>query len=43
MQGGGSLWQIISQGDPGAKGWIKQVERTLIESSSSFNRAFTVP
>jgi hypothetical protein len=24
-QGGGAMWQIISQGDPGAKGYIKQV------------------
>jgi hypothetical protein len=24
-QGGGAMWQIISQGDPGAKGYVKQV------------------
>ena len=24
-QGGGAMWQIISQGDPGAKGYMKQV------------------
>lgn len=24
-QGGGAMWQIISQGDPGARGYIKQV------------------
>ena len=28
-QGGGAMWQIISQGDPGAKGYMKQVRRSL--------------
>jgi len=37
-QGGGQMWQIISQGDPGAKGYLKQVNDLMSVQAESFDR-----
>ena len=37
-QGGGAMWQIISQGDPGATGWMKNVNDLMSVQAETFDR-----
>ena len=37
-EGGGAQWQIISQGDPGAKGWMVEVNDLMSVQVISIDR-----
>jgi alpha-glucan,water dikinase len=37
-EGGGTLWQIISQGDPGAKGWLVQVPDLMSVQAETYDQ-----